>query len=210
MERSLNSVNPAAKIKENTIEKTRKQNMTTPNDSKLPVVKLLVCKDDGILAVDTTIEYPHILKLFLGLVDGPWKAPKTDEYGRLTFLKDFGIHRSSFMQCISFIRSGFIPFDAAKKQKLTETFNILGGCKEYDNALRELFREEHDNPLRPEDDTSKLYAWRTDYAVPDEPNRHVSDGYSPVSTVHDNGYRPHEHITRGYLMWYRKPILNDN
>ena len=176
--------------------------MTTPNDSKRPVVKLLVCMDDEIMALDTSIDYPHILKLFLGLESGPWKAPKTDEEGRLTFLKDLGIYRSSFMQCISFLRSGFIPFDAIKKQKLTETFNILGGCKEYDNCLREMFREEHDNPVCPQDDKSKMYAWRTDYAVPDDP----TDGYSPVSTVHDNVFRPHEHIAKGYLMWYRKPI----
>ncbi len=178
--------------------------MVTPEDSKLPVVKLLVCENDEVLAVDTSIEYPHIIKLFLGIESGPWKEPKVDEYGRLTFLKDFGIYRSSFMQCISFIRSGFIPFDADKKTKLTETFNILGGCKEYDNALRELFREQHDNPLCPEDDTSKMYAWRTDYAVPDVTD---SEGYSPVSAVNrDSGFRPHEHITKGYLMWYRKPV----
>jgi hypothetical protein len=185
--------------------------MATPEDSKLPVVKLLVCKDDEMMAVDTNIEYPHILKLFLGLVDGPWKAPNNDEEGRLTFLKDLGIDRSSFLQCILFLRTGFIPFEEFKQTKLSETFNILGGCKEYDNSLRELFREEHANPLRPLDDISKLYAWRTDYAVADDPNRHVSDGYSPVSTVLDTTtHSPHEHITRGYLMWYRKPVLNDN
>lgn len=173
---------------------------------ELPIVKLLVCKDDDMLALDTTVEYPHILKLFLGLEDGPWSAPKTDDQGRLTFLKDLGIYRSSFLSCISFLRSGFIPFDADKRQKLTETFNILGGCKEYDISIQKLFREEHENPLRPENDISSLYAWRTDYAVPEDPTRHISEGYSPVSTVHDEGYRPHEHVCRGYLMWYRKPI----
>ena len=176
--------------------------MTTP--SKLPVVKLLVCEGDDMLAVDTSIEYPHILKLFLGLTYGPWEAPHTDEEGRLTFLKDFGIDRSSFAHCLTFLRTGIIPDDLFTKTKLTETFNILGGCKEYDNSLRELFRPKHTNPLRPEDDTSKLYAWRTDYAVPEDPKCTVSDGYSPASTVLTNQC-PHEHITRGYLMWYRKP-----
>lgn len=178
--------------------------MTTLEDSKLPVVKLVVCRDDEVVAVDTSIAYPHILKLFLGIESGPWEEPKVDEYGRLTFLKDFGIYRSSFIQCISFIRSGVIPFDVDKKRKLSETFNILGGCKEYDNALRELFREEHNNPLCPEDDTSNMYTWRTDYAIPDVTE---SEGYSPVSAVHrGSGFRPYEHITKGYLMWYRKLV----
>lgn len=168
----------------------------------MQVVKLLVCMDDEIVALDTSIDYPHILKIFLGLVDGPWKAPKIDEEGRLTFLKDLGIYRSSFMQCISFLRTGFIPFDAVRKHKLTETFNILGGCEEYDNSIKTLFKKECDNPMCPQDDESNLYAWRTDYAVADVP-----EGYSPVSTVHHNsGHRPHEHITKGYLFWYRKPL----
>ena len=176
--------------------------MTTP--SKLPVVKLLVCEGDDMLAVDTSIEYPYILELFLGLTYGPWKAPNTDAEGRLTFLKDFGIDRSSFTHCVTFLRTGIIPDDRFTKTKLTETFNILGGCKAYDNSLRELFRGEHDTPLRPEDDTSNLYAWRTDYAVPEDTKRTDSDGYSPASTVLTNQC-PNEHITRGYLMWYRKP-----
>ena len=106
-----------------------------------------------------------VLLRFLGELqsDQMFMQPEKDKQGRLLFLQTFDIERKDFMNCINYIKTGEIHL----LNKLTETYNILGGCDELDKIIekkqKKKLKEEEGklmNPLYPHDDINNLFDWQ--------------------------------------------------
>ena len=122
--------------------------------------KHCVCADDEVVIVDTrNFRNEPVLWRMLG-GDEDFAEPETDEYGRLLFLKRFGIQRSDFLECIVFLRSG-----CTKNMKvLFNVFAVFGGCERLDDAYRKMQAmldmektKKLDNPVHPSEDYLHLY-----------------------------------------------------
>lgn len=144
------------------------------SDRTMATTLMTVVAADDMCAVFDPNELPDdcpgVLKRFLGLStcdgSGIWTAPSTDELGRLTFLKGFGISRDDFVACLSFMRSGYVQ----SLSKLVRTFDILGGYARLDAYVEgvqaSVARREADelkrrqNPHIRFDDVDELFEWR--------------------------------------------------
>tara|TARA_B110000093_G_scaffold177394_1_gene214338 strand:- start:930 stop:1463 length:534 start_codon:yes stop_codon:yes gene_type:complete len=139
--------------------------------------EIVVCVNDKPAVIDlSSIQdiCPPILGRFLG-ISGPitgncFKEPNRDDQGRLTFVKDFEICRSSFQACITFIKTGYVD----SIDVLVRTMDILGGSKKLDAYVSKKQAEiearddyilekemlSRSNPMTPEADTSHLFTWK--------------------------------------------------
>ena len=81
-----------------------------------------------------------VLLRFLGEFqsDQIFMQPEKDKYGRLLFLQTFDIKRKDFMICINYIKTGEVHLLG----KLTETYNILGGCDKLDKLIEKKRKKE--------------------------------------------------------------------
>lgn len=122
--------------------------------------KHCLCADDEVLIVDThDFKNEPVLWRMLG-EDEEFAAPETDQYGRLLFLKRFDIKRAAFLECIVFLRSGYVK----NIQLLLNVFAVFGGCARLDEAYKKsqaLVDAEKtkklDNPIHPSEDFLHLY-----------------------------------------------------
>lgn len=98
--------------------------------------EVVLCADDKPIIVDLSViadTCPPVLRRFFGMSKssesvGCFKEAPRDEQGRLTFAKHFGICRSRFQACITFIKTGYVD----SIDVLVSTMDILGGCARLD------------------------------------------------------------------------------
>lgn len=159
---------------------------------------ILACKD-GNLYVDQEIflDSTPVLARLTG--HGEFGEPVTDDMGRLTFPIQFGISRDHMIECISFIRCGYVK----NWNTLIHTFNILGGCEKLDIAyekhkankkrMRELQEERtmmaEMNPMCPEENVLGKYVF--DARIP----ANLDDGWFACKQIEGTSY-----------FWCRKAI----
>ena len=123
----------------------------------------LVCADDKLVEGDPDAirdRCPRVLWRFLGQMEGAFRAPATDDEGRLTFPRDYDISQADMTACIGFLRTGVVVKNVLH---LGNVFNRIGGCDAYDREImgRAVIVEEqkHENPLRPADDMKGRFQW---------------------------------------------------
>lgn len=78
---------------------------------------------------------PTVLQRMLGMVEGEFAPPKTDEKGNLTFAKDFGVNRRVLLSMFLFLRTGVLPDAPLKVEELTSNMEIFGGSDKLDAEL---------------------------------------------------------------------------
>ena len=147
--------------------------------------EVVLCKGDLSTVLDLAIVSdvcPPILRRFLdiphsnGMASLCFKAPARDDCGRLTFVKELDISRSSFQACITFLKTGYV--DQYSFEGLVRTMDILGGSEKLDAYVAKkqveieaatIYRRgqqlsERTNPMTPEADIEQLYSWRAMHA----------------------------------------------
>ena len=139
---------------------------------KVTLVRML-CADNKFIDVNPAVTiFPPILGRILGVRDG--FAPLTvdeDGYARTDILKYFSIERSEFVDCLNFLRTGYIR----RRVKMTTTFLVLGGCEAFEakrkqisqannaeemkriEAVERLLKLKQENPLNPEENLLHLF-----------------------------------------------------
>lgn len=191
-----------AKYASQCVDNSKVDNSNVDNSNVL----CILCSDGFCVLLDTgsITNCPPVLGRLLGLVEG-FALPEVDNCGRLIFAFNLQIPRRRFLECINFLRTGYVR----DVFELSETFNVLGGCDELDiyfkNKLindakieqhnNQLLEFKYKNPLCPEMNIFSLYKFEIhgDTWVHD-------DTWEITSVVKET---PH-------MYWWRSPNTNTN
>lgn len=147
--------------------------------------------------------FSSVLKRLCGLEEG-FSEPNRDSDGHLTFPIQFGIPRNIFLKCIAFLRTGIIDSED-HIVAMSDVFNILGGCDEWDAFLQnresqrlakiraevEEREQRKQNPLTPDDNDLGLFI----FEVHAEVWQHTDEWQ--VTGIHP---------TLNHVYWWRKRI----
>ena len=97
----------------------------------------IICSCGGVVCFNPKNKYtlPPVLQRLLGLDEGEFAPPKTDEEGNLTFAKDFGVSRIVLLRLFLFFRTGVLPDAPLKVEELSSNMEIFGGSDKLDAAL---------------------------------------------------------------------------
>jgi len=115
--------------------------------SKLSIVQVM-CSDDAVVIDTSDLKHcPRVLSHLLGIIDD-FKSPEVDEFGRLTFAANLNIPRNRVLQCLTFLRTGYVN----NVNELMETFNVLGGC----DALDEYCRKQQEKAASKVEEDNKI------------------------------------------------------
>ena len=164
------------------------------------IIVYVLCSDGGIVAIDTSsLQYcPPVLARFLGITGG-FKPPRVNKVGHLVFAADFQIPRINFLECITYLRSGYVR----DVMELMETFNILGGCDvldefyqkqvvDDDERVEEAKKIRKENPLTPEENTLGLFQFEA----------------HPTTWVHGSEWQVTAPLTDDTrVLWWRKRVV---
>lgn len=136
----------------------------------------IICSFDEVIQFNPKNKdtLPPVIQRMLGLVEGEFAPPKTDEEGNLTFAKDFGVSRVVLLRLFLFFRTGVLPDAPLKVEEMTSYMEIFGGCDKLDAAVNSLHttivQEKMNayNPMTPEEDVLHEYIWCQSMRNPDE------------------------------------------
>ena len=165
-----------------------------------PNVVVVVCSAGLCVTIDTTAlkNCPEVLGRFLGIVEG-FSSPEVDEFGRLTFAANFDISRKRFLECITFLRTGYVR----DVFELMETFNIIGGCDTLDKLYEQKAKEAVENSI----ERKKITKLRMENPLCPEENIHGLFQFEvhPYGWTHDNSWEVASCVQETpHVLWWRK------
>lgn len=165
----------------------------------------ILCSDGACVALDTNslTTYPPMWARFMGLCED-FAPPELDECGRLTFLSNFQIPRMRFLECLNFLRTGYVR----DVLELSETFNILGGCDELDQYYKNQLEKDAEHVAH----NQKMFQLRTENPLC--PNENIQQTFRfeahPMNWVHDDTWDVGSVITESpHLFWWRQRLSNE-
>ena len=162
----------------------------------------ILCSDGACVVLDTNALpiCPPVWARFMGLGQG-FAPPELDEYGRLTFVSNFQIPRRRFLECLNFLRTGYVR----DVLELSETFNILGGCDELDNYYKNKLKRDAEHVAHNE----KMFQLRTENPLC--PNENIQKLFKfevhAIDWVHDDTWDVGSVVTESpHLVWWRRRL----